>query len=302
MVFSSIGDTTRSHDSSLRNAVRSGPLATHPLLQSAVSGAGTLARGLFTTLFPADCRICGLPLSNISRLPVCLGCIGAMTPVSGPLCAICGEALAQEDPFGEPTLCAPCQEKLPPYKQAVAYGAYDSELRELIHLLKYDQVHPAASVLGTMLARAISKLDLTGPGLVVPVPLHASKRRQRGFNQAELIARNAVKCDHDGLFHLATDLLVRVRPTVSQIGLTRHQRQENIRGAFKVPRPGTVSGRDLLLVDDVMTTGTTAAECARILRRAGARNVWVASVARTLKNNIGTEPATEEVAEAAVNR
>jgi len=175
----------------------------------------------------------------------------------------------------------------------VAYGAYDAELRELIHLLKYDQVQPAVSVLGRMLASAISKLELANDIVVVPVPLHASKRRQRGFNQAELIAHTALKTLCNKRFRLGTKVLERVKPTVSQIGLTRHQRQENIRGAFKVVHLTEVRGRELLLVDDVMTTGTTAAECARVLRRAGAEKVWVATIARTLKNSAQALVATD---------
>jgi ComF family protein len=136
-----------------------------------------------------------------------------------------------------------------------------------------------------MLAKAIAKLELIGPVLVIPVPLRASKRRQRGFNQAESIARVALKSMREKRFQLAAGVLQRVRPTVSQIGLTRPQRRQNMRGAFNVAHLNKVSGRGILLVDDVMTTGTTVAECARVLRRAGARNVWVATVARTLKNN-----------------
>ncbi len=138
-----------------------------------------------------------------------------------------------------------------------------------------------------MLASATAKLQLSRDIFVVPVPLHRSKRRRRGFNQAELIAHAALKTMHSKGFQLATDILERIKPTVSQIGLTRNQRQENLRGAFKVAHLSKVSDRDVLLVDDVMTTGTTAAECARVLRRAGAKNVWVATVARTLKNNAG---------------
>jgi ComF family protein len=165
-------------------------------------------------------------------------------------------------------------------------------LRELIHLLKYEGVLPARHVLGTMLGEAIAKLNIgEGPVLVVPVPLYSSKKRQRGFNQSELIARTALK--NLGLkntgsrnFQLLTDVLVRERDTVSQIGLTRPQRAENIRGAFRVAHPSRLAGHKILLVDDVLTTGTTASECARVLRKAGAESVWVATVGRTLKENI----------------
>lgn len=227
-------------------------------------------------------------------MPVCEACITAIVPISGPTCEACGEGLAQTNPSQQATFCGACQEELPPYQKAVAYGAYDGELRELIHLLKYDQVHPAASVLGDMLAIATAKLELSSDVAVVPVPLHSSKRRQRGFNQAELIAERALKALHNKHFECVTNVLARVRPTVSQIGLTRNQRQENIRGAFSVSHLNKVSGREVLLVDDVMTTGTTAAECARVLKRAGIKKVWVATVARTLKNNVGQNFAADD--------
>jgi ComF family protein len=168
--------------------------------------------------------------------------------------------------------------------KAAAYGAYDDELRELIHLLKYERVESAAKALGGMLAEAIQKLGSMADGvLVVPVPLYRSKRRERGFNQAELIARTAVKRNAMSGLKLATDVLARTRPTVSQIGLTRPQRVENMRGAFRVVHPNKVVGSSVILVDDVLTTGTTASECARVLRKAGAEKIWVATVARTLK-------------------
>ncbi|PYX91415.1 MAG: hypothetical protein DMG71_20265, partial [Acidobacteria bacterium] len=158
---------------------------------------------------------------------------------------------------------------------------------ELIHLLKYDQVRPASNVLGRMLAEAITDLaPSVGETslLVVPVPLHPRKLRQRGFNQAELIARAALKLKPAGVqLTLESGILERRRQTQSQIGLSRHQRRENMRGAFAVTKPAELEGREVLLVDDVFTTGTTVSECARMLRRAGAARVWVATVARTLK-------------------
>jgi ComF family protein len=180
--------------------------------------------------------------------------------------------------------CGNCLETRPRFEKACAYGPYDGELRELIHLLKYEQVTPAANVLGGMLAEAISKLEIRGPMLMIPVPLHHSKRRQRRFNQAELLARAAQKRSPIAGAELATNLLLRTRATVSQIGLTRPQRAENIRGAFQVEYRGRIAGQNVLLIDDVLTTGTTASECARVLRKAGAEKVWVATVARTLKH------------------
>jgi ComF family protein len=239
-------------------------------------------------------------LLNISRLPVCDQCLSSVRPLGEGLCSICGERLlvAMEDGrprpsnagafrlFSEGELrCALCRRLEPPYVKATAYGSYESGLRELIHLLKYDGVRPAANVLGRMLAEAIAPLQpLFGaaPLPVVPVPLYMRKRHQRGFNQAELIARAALKLTEPNRFELRT-VLERTRETQSQIGLSRHQRRENLRGAFAVTVPEEIRGREVLLVDDVFTTGTTVSECARVLRRAGAAKVYVATVARTLK-------------------
>lgn len=188
------------------------------------------------------------------------------------------------------------------FEKAAAYGAYQSELRELIHLLKYEGVVPTAGILGRMLSEAIYELHLNqGLTLVVPVPLHTSKRRQRGFNQSEMIARVALKTLRSPNLQLAPNVLVRERATVSQIGLTRPQRLENVRGAFRVAHPSRVKGRAILLVDDILTTGTTASECARVLRRAGAVNVRVATIARTLKESdaiLKVEPEFENTVQA----
>ena len=249
-----------------------------------------VAESLFATLFPSDCRLCGAPLINISRLPVCQACLSDMRSIEGGVCFVCGERLLSPYAFAgtpdEPR-CGLCRRLEPTFARAVAYGSYEGGLRELIHLLKYEQVHPAARVLGRMLAEAMNELGSSWaqqPVVVVPVPLHARKLRQRGFNQSELIVRHALKLwAGSGRLRLATGVLERCRETQSQTGLTRHQRRENIRGAFTVARPEQINGCEVLLIDDVFTTGTTVSECARVLRRAGASKVFVATVARTLK-------------------
>lgn len=210
-----------------------------------------------------------------------------MPPITGLVCAICGERLASPYTVSQGVArCGACQHLEPMFAKAVAYGSYQGGLRELIHLLKYEQVRPAASVLGRMLGEAAARLPLPEQSpLVIPVPLHAAKQRQRGFNQSELIARAALKSPALSALGLqvCSSTLERVRATESQTGLTRPQRRENIRGAFCVKDAATVAGRTILLVDDVFTTGTTVSECARVLRRAGAAQVWVVTVARVLR-------------------
>ena len=205
-------------------------------------------------------------------------------------------------------MCGLCQRLKPAYAKAAAYGSYEGGLRELIHLLKYEHVRPAANVLGRMLAEAIARLapDFgSDTPLVIPVPLHQRKLHERGFNQSELIAQAALKQKPAGReMHLCGRILKRTRATQSQTGLSSHQRRENMRGAFEVENGAEVEGRQVLLVDDVFTTGTTVSECARLLLRAGCTRVWVATVARTLKADaagvqIASHKGQAEVAEEA---
>jgi len=286
-VFSSSEDRIRAGQAAVGVAE---PAAVFETRARNANWAWRAVESLFSVLFPSNCRICGLPLLNISRLPVCPECLAQIHPVEGSVCSICGERVlssyANSDEEGL-RRCPICRRIERSFERAVAYGSYDGGLRELVHLLKYNGVRPAAQVLGRMLAEALAILEPAfahDPVLVIPVPLFRGKARRRGFNQAELIARGALKVRPIPCrLQLAPNILTRTRDTHTQIGLTSHQRRENLRGAFAVSRAQEVTGREVVLVDDVYTTGTTASECARVLRKAGASKVWVATVARTLK-------------------
>jgi ComF family protein len=287
-VFSSSEDRIRAVQA--RSEAAGWPIAFERGSQGLAGFFKRSAESVFSVLFPSDCRICALPLLNISRLPVCPDCLDGITAIKGSVCSICGERVLSSYAFPDDdgwVRCPMCRRIERPFERAVAYGSYEGGLRELVHLLKFSGVRPAAPVLGGMLAQALAGLESEFEQekvLVIPVPLFKVKRRQRGFNQAELIARAALKrYDSNGRLQLVPDVLLRTRDTHSQIGLTSHQRRENLRGAFKVARAALVTGREVVLVDDVYTTGTTAMECSRVLRRAGASKVWVATAARTMK-------------------
>lgn len=206
-----------------------------------------------------------------------------MAPLAGTLCTVCGEKLYGhyfQDDSGP--VCGLCRQTPPHFRRAVAYGAYEGALRDLVHLLKYDGIRAAARVLGKLLNAAIAD-EIVAGFRVVPVPLAKSKRRARGFNQAEEIGRAFSRERGDSSIKMDTGLLVRTRETISQTGLTREQRKANLRGAFAVVNRTEVEGRRFLLVDDVMTTGATADECSRALLRAGAKEVFVATVARATR-------------------
>jgi ComF family protein len=242
------------------------------------------AKSLFSVLFPSDCRICQSPLLGISNLPVCDDCLEGMVPIEGVLCSVCGEKL-----FGQPfvteagPLCGLCRRAAPRFRKAVAYGTYDGPLRDLIHILKYQRVRSAAPLLGKLVREAVQEAGLSGPLAVIPVPLWPEKRRARGFNQAEEIARSFCRAQASAGIQLEATLLIRTRETTSQTGLTRLQRRANLRGAFAVRHTEKLRGRRVLLADDVLTTGSTAGECARVLLRGGAKEVFVATVARATR-------------------
>ena len=210
-----------------------------------------------------------------------------MPALSGAACVRCGDPMASAlEAQPRDGMCRMCFDVPPPFERAVAYGVYEDRMREAIHALKYDRLHPAARRLGRMLAQAIAKLRDQAPAemLVIPVPLHRNKKKERGFNQALALAEHAIaalqRTHPDWKLTLETRALVRARLTTSQAGLTTRQRRLNMRAAFEVLGAEAVSGRDVLLVDDILTTGATARSAARALKRAGATSIWVATLAR----------------------
>jgi ComF family protein len=249
---------------------------------------GDAVKSLLAALFPSDCRICPSSLFSVSRLPVCSSCLESIQPISQARCNVCGDLLSAADgAFGD-ARCPECASDGPAFERAVNYGAYTGVLRQLIHLLKYERMRPAANVLGRLTAEASLQLegDIDVPELLmIPVPVHKVRMRSRGFNQAELIARAAQRGIEQSIgrkLTLDVTALLRVRFAESQVSLTVEERRQQIRGSFKVTSRERVKGREILLVDDVLTTGATASECARELRQAGAARVWVVTPARAL--------------------
>ena len=186
----------------------------------------------------------------------------------------------------EGLLCRYCRSSAPDFERAVAYAVYEDEMREMIHLLKYERMRGVAKLLGSRLAEAIVMLRVeAGEELdVVAVPLFRARQRGRGYNQSELLAQAAVtelgKRAPEWKLRLIPGALKRRRDTQSQFELNPTGRRRNIKGAFEVDATRLRPSAEVLLVDDIYTTGATARECAKVLRRAGASKVWVATLAR----------------------
>ena len=167
-----------------------------------------------------------------------------------------------------------CRLGLNGFDAAYSFGAFEAELRELIHVFKYGQVESLAGPLGRFLALALPRTEQFD--VVVPMPLHWLRRWKRGFNQSELLAREIAKRSCVPV----KSFVRRTKATTPQAGLTNAKRRANVKGAFRVRRPDRVRGLRILLVDDVMTTGATASACARALKECGAARVVLLTVAR----------------------
>lgn len=230
---------------------------------------------LIDLVFPPICPVCGRRLDRHGRDPLCLPCWEAFPRLRPPVCARCGRPLPGLGP-GE--ACEACRRAPPPFAYARAVAAYRDGMREAIHQLKFGGRVALARPLGDLLAEGAG-LDLSVEGIdgVVPVPLHARRQAERGFNQAELLARRLARRWRRPFL---PRLLVRTRWTRPQTELDEAERRRNVRGAFRVLDPEAVAGRHLLLVDDVLTTGSTVAEASRALLAAGARVVGVLVLAR----------------------
>lgn len=233
---------------------------------------------LLTLFFPDRCRLCGELLAELTRTPVCRACWEAARdqPAAGR-CSICGLAIAGDLAAAPDFRCGDCVLHPPAFERARNCGPYRGALRKLVHFFKFQGMTPLARPLGAWMARAAVAEEMAGCDAVMALPLDPARLRSRGYNQAELLAREVARRLGRPLLRGACR---RVRATAPQAGLTRAQRQENVRGAFAAEEK-LVAGRTLLLVDDVMTTGATLNACARALRHAGAAGVMALTLART---------------------
>jgi ComF family protein len=236
-----------------------------------------IVKGLIDLIFPPLCAFCGTPLTEDDGAEICPGCLRNIRFISPPICPTCGLPFPME--MGEDHLCGQCLGRQWHFGSARALGLYEGAIREAIHDLKYKGKSFLAKPLVGLLDRGYPFIDYGSYDLLVPVPLHPKRLRERGFNQALILGkaigrREGVYCE--GF------LLKKIRWSPPQINLSPKERQKNVKGSFAVVDPGRIRGKRVLLIDDVMTTGSTVNECAGELLKAGAEEVDVFTLARAV--------------------
>lgn len=240
------------------------------------------ASALLDLVYPRRCEMCATVLEadrpDAARW-LCDACLTALPRIQAPYCEICGEPY--EGAVTDEFRCGNCADLKLHFDFAISAFRADGAVRELVHRFKYNHRLDLRGLLGCLLAQALQdeRFATAGPWLIVPVPLHSARERQRQFNQAWELCLQLSRATG----WPAQRVLKRPRPTPAQAALTRQQRLENLRKAFMLSASDAPSlkGRHVLLVDDVLTTGSTTSECARVLRRdGGAEKVVVITVAR----------------------
>ena len=268
-----------------RSAQKFRPQLASPQPQTVISIPRRYATELWQhaldALFPPRCGSC----SRFSQAIFCARCASQLRPIVEPCCACCGQPF---DPLARgDEVCARCRQHPPAFERARAAWVFEGPPRQAIHRFKYNRRFAFAPRLARAIAAspaARAMLERWQPHLLVPVALHASRARARGFNQSALLAREL-----GAIFDLpALELLQRTRRTPPQVGLDLQARRKNVRRAFIVDEnlwnktnvEINLSGARILLIDDVFTTGATLDECARALRKSGASAVGALTIAR----------------------
>ena len=234
-------------------------------------------------IYPPRCGVCKAflweaPLKgSAGAFSICPTCLAGFHPLSSPLCSLCGAPFSSQVLEDHP--CEDCLRTPPAYDAAGAPYLYEGSLLEAIHHLKYHGRTGLARSLGPLLGRFTQ--DWMGNDstdfLVIPVPLHPEKLQERGYNQSLLLARHTARKLGADMDYLS---LRRIKNTAPQTGLGKKQRRQNVKNAFKLENENTVRGRNIVLVDDVSTTGNTLNACSKTLRKGGANRIYCVTLAR----------------------
>lgn len=233
---------------------------------------------LINFFLPPRCLFCGRIIDDFKHIPACSSCLADLIFFSSPKCPKCGIGFSTTE--GPDHLCARCLNDELHFTLARALGPYAGLMAELITRFKYQGATYLGRPLGMLLAAyKDADFSLANIDVLLPVPLHPRRLRERGFNQSLLLAR-VISRVHK--IPVECTVLERIRYTQPQTQLSGSEREKNMRGAFRVHKNYFLAGKNILLIDDVFTSGATVGECARVLKEAGARQVQVLTLARAI--------------------
>lgn len=252
------------------------PMGFHKTITNVGKTTKAIALGLSELVAPELCRICGGKAESSEHKAICSDCRKMITYLGEQVCRCCGSVVRSK--VATQSVCGECIRKPPPWDRALSLVHYSGDVRQLMHALKYRGDTTVLPALAIIAGPAIHNID-THWDVILPVPLHNKRLRKRKMNQALVLARTLLP-DHQEI--IEPRILVRNRATVAQTGLDGRERRRNLRGAFGVTAPEKLKGKRVLIVDDVFTTGATAAECCREVRRAGAVEIVVLTFARVV--------------------
>jgi competence protein ComFC len=242
-------------------------------LRDRYSSLAKLAELIF---FPSRCQICSALLEQPHEKIVCQSCLASMKRSRFCFCLCCGRFF---DYLGEPHLCSTCIKSAPPFSRHRSCGRYQGILKDVILLYKYRKYKVLGKRLAIFAHQALGKSEelWEGTEVVVAVPLHPEKKRQRGFNQAGIIAREMARMQ--GLVFVE-DALTKFKMTPAQTSLAAEERRRNVKGVFRLKKRERIEKKTVILVDDVFTTGSTLRECSIVLREGGAKEVRALTLAQ----------------------
>jgi len=231
----------------------------------------SLGEGLIRKLLPPVCVLCGA--TGCGALDICAGCLQDL-PRNDHACPLCATPSAPSQTRG--AICPTCQRQPPPFTSSHVPFLYQDSIQSLVKGAKFQGRLNMARLLGLCLARSVREGAIDHPEIIIPVPLHARRLRERGYNQVLELGR---PLSRELALPMAPHLCVRLRAITPQEKLSREERRRNVRGAFGLAQP--LAARHLAILDDVVTTGSTATEIALLLRQAGAQRIDLWAVART---------------------
>lgn len=234
--------------------------------------------GLADIIFPSRCVICGIVLYNNEKIRICPECLFRISFVKTPICSCCGLPFVNYK--GADHLCGECISSKQYFSILRSVGEFKQPLMDVIHRFKYKGEISVGETLGRLMAKfEYHSFSLEEYSLILPVPLHRKRLKERGFNQSVILAREVAKRNSIPLDFRTLKRTVHTKP---QTGLGKKQRSTNVKGSFIITDKGKIDGERIVLIDDVYTTGSTVRECARILLENGAEKVAVLTLARAI--------------------